>query len=144
MPELGGTVGDELLKVHVSYGPLVQRLLKRFNPYSARSRAAGAVKALAHITGGGFVDNIPRVLPAQCDVLIRKNSWEVLPVFQLIQRAGDIADAELYQVFNMGIGMVLVVAPAQADAVLAWIRARKQKAWMIGEVVRGKGGVQMV
>ena len=138
VPELGGTIGDELLKVHVSYGPLVQKLIKRFNS-PARSGAAGAIKALAHITGGGFVDNIPRVLPANCDVIIRRSSWEVLPVFQLIQRAGGITEAELYQVFNMGIGMTVVVGAMAAEEVLKFIRKAHHKAWLIGEVVKGSG-----
>src|SRR5262249_32313630 len=81
---LKGSMGEELLKVHVSYGPLVQKVLKKFNPASG----ARAVKGLAHITGGGFVDNIPRVLPKNCDVVVRKGSWEVLPIFQLIQEKG--------------------------------------------------------
>ena len=86
VPGLDGTIGDELLKVHVSYGPLVQALLKRFNP--AGGRRPGAIKGLAHITGGGFVDNIPRILPKTCDVIIRKGSWELLPIFQIIAERG--------------------------------------------------------
>src|SRR5579859_3377623 len=103
LPELKGTLGEELLKVHVSYGPLVQKLLRRFNPNS-KSSAKGAsslgLKALAHITGGGFVDNVPRVLPARCDVLIRKGSWEVPPIFELLHEHGRLDESELYQVFN--------------------------------------------
>ena len=114
VPELRNTIGDELLKVHVSYGPLVQKLLKKFNPgqasrlsrnhadYLRDRRDACPRSGLAHITGGGFVDNIPRVLPRNCDVVIRKGSWEVLPIFQLIQAKGGVPEAELYQVFNMG------------------------------------------
>jgi phosphoribosylformylglycinamidine cyclo-ligase len=139
LAELGNTVGDELLKVHVSYGPLIQALLKRFNPGNRRG-----LKACAHITGGGFVDNIPRVLPRSCDVRIRKGSWEVLPIFQILQRKGGVPEAELYQVFNMGIGMTLIVAKEQADAVLRFVRARKATAWAIGEVVRGSGKTRMV
>jgi len=75
--ELGNTIGDELLKVHVSYGPLVQKLLKKFNPAQTR-----VVKGIAHITGGGFIDNVPRVLPRKCDAVIRKGSWDVPPIFQ--------------------------------------------------------------
>jgi phosphoribosylformylglycinamidine cyclo-ligase len=151
--ELGNTIGDELLKVHVSYGPLVQRMVKRFNPTAearAKTRsgggsaAAGAIRALAHITGGGFVDNIPRVLPKRCDVLIRKGSWDVLPIFQLIQDKGNVPEPELYQVFNMGIGMVAIVAAASAESVLRWLGAQNQKAWIIGEVVKGFGVVRVV
>ncbi|MDB6122017.1 MAG: phosphoribosylformylglycinamidine cyclo-ligase [Pedosphaera sp.] len=138
--ELGNTIGDELLKVHVSYGPLVQKLLKKFNP----ATGARTIKGLAHITGGGFVDNIPRVLPKNCDVLIREGSWDMLPIFQIIQARGRVPKEELYQVFNMGIGMTLIVSADKADAILKSIRAEKQKAWLIGEVVKGKGEAKVV
>ena len=97
------------------------------------------MKGLAHITGGGFVDNIPRVLPKNCDVLIRKGTWELLPIFQIIQAKGRVPEAELYQVFNMGIGMTIIVAADNVDAVLSFIRGRQQKAWLIGGVVKGNG-----
>ena len=175
VPGLKGTIGDELLKVHVSYGPLVQRLLAKFNVGQAsrlspsskkkirdRQDASPTVKAFAHITGGGFVDNIPRVLPKNCDVIIRKSSWDMLPIFKMIEAKSDVPDAELYQVFNMGIGMVAIVSAAKVDAILKLIRAcalrsaatpvlrsspatedgedgQKHRAWLIGEVVRGKG-----
>lgn len=132
--ELGTTIGDELLKVHVSYGPLVQKLIKKFN----RIAGSQALKGLAHITGGGFVDNIPRVLPGKCDVVIRKDSWEMLPIFRMLRDRGGIPEPELYQVFNMGIGMTLIVAADKADAMLKFIKAAGQQAWIIGEVVPGK------
>ncbi len=138
--ELGNTIGDELLKVHVSYGPLVQKLLKKFN----LTGKARAIKGLAHITGGGFVDNIPRVLPKNCDVLIRKGSWDMLPIFKIIEAKGGVPDEELYQVFNMGIGMTIIVDSAKADSVLKSIRTQNQKAWLIGEVVKGKSLARVV
>lgn len=141
--ELQNTIGDELLKVHVSYGPLVQKLIKRFNPVHA-SRITHHVRAFAHITGGGFVDNIPRVLPKRLDVVIRKGSWDMLPIFRLIEEKSGVPDEELYQVFNMGLGMVAVVAADQADAVLKFIRAQQHKAWLIGEVRRGTGEARVV
>jgi phosphoribosylformylglycinamidine cyclo-ligase len=131
--ELGNTIGDELLKVHVSYWPLLRKLLPR-----------DVIKGLAHITGGGFVDNIPRVLPKKCDVVVRKGSWDVLPIFQMIADKGGVDEKELYQVFNMGIGMTVIVPGDKADGVLKFIRAQKQTAWIIGEVVRGTGRVRMV
>ncbi len=164
--ELGGAIGDELLKVHLSYGPLVQKLLKRFNPsaspdasHSAKSalrtpclagrqaHSALTIKGLAHITGGGFIDNIPRVLPQDCDVIIRKGTWEMPPIFRMIQAKSGVPEAELYQVFNMGIGMTIIVAADQAEAVLRFVRAQKQKgrlpehsqAWLIGQAVKGQG-----
>jgi phosphoribosylformylglycinamidine cyclo-ligase len=140
---LEGTVGEELLKEHLSYGPLVQRLIQRFNPVYA-SRRTHPVRAFAHITGGGFVDNIPRVLPSNLDVIIRKGSWDLLPLFQLIAEKSGVPDGELYQVFNMGIGMVAIVSADKADAVLKFIRAHKHKAWLIGEVVKGQAGVRLV
>jgi len=152
--ELGGTIGNELLKVHVSYGPLMQKLLKKFNagqashlsrkpiiklPSRDRRDASPTIRGLAHITGGGFVDNIPRVLPKGCDVIIRKGTWEVPPIFQLIQAKGGVPEDELYQVFNMGIGMVVIVAAARAEVVLKYIGAQKRRAWLIGRVVKGRG-----
>ena len=133
--DLGDTVGAELLKVHRTYGPLVQTLLKKFNKVGKPD----AVKAHAHITGGGFEDNIPRTLPAKCDVVIRKGTWDVSPLFQILASDDTVDEAELYQVFNMGIGMTAIVAADQADAVLRAIKAAKHKAWFIGEVVKGTG-----
>jgi phosphoribosylformylglycinamidine cyclo-ligase len=138
--ELGNTIGDELLKVHVSYGPLVQELLKRFNkPETRNPKPETSIHGLAHITGGGFIDNIPRVLPKKCDVVIRKGTWEELPIFRMIREKGGVPEEELYQVFNMGIGMVAIVSRDKADEVLRFIRAKKHKAWIIGEVVKGSG-----
>jgi phosphoribosylformylglycinamidine cyclo-ligase len=156
VPELKNTIGNELLKVHISYGPLVQKLLKKFNPVAQasglckkgkdnhRPEACATIKAFAHITGGGFVDNIPRVLPNNCDVVIRKGSWDMLPIFKMIEARSGVPDAELYQVFNMGVGMVSIVSADKADAVLKFIRAHKHKAWLIGEVVKGKGEARVV
>src|SRR4051812_47817899 len=118
MPELKNTIGDELLKVHVSYGPLVQKLLKRFNSQPSTLNGQLPLRAFAHVTGGGFIDNIPRVLPKNCDVLIRKGSWDMLPIFKIIEEKSRVPDAELYQVFNMGIGMVAIVANERAQEVL--------------------------
>jgi phosphoribosylformylglycinamidine cyclo-ligase len=141
IPELKNTLGDELLKVHVSYGPIVQKLLKKFNGTAEKKLA---IKGLAHITGGGFVDNIPRVLPKNCDVIISKGTWEMLPIFQMIREHGGVPDAELYQVFNMGIGMVLIVAPEKAAAIQKAARAAGHPAWMIGEVKRGAGRAKVL
>jgi phosphoribosylformylglycinamidine cyclo-ligase len=140
VPELGGTIGAELLKVHLSYGPLVQALLRKFNP-AGRPRAA---KAFAHITGGGFVDNIPRVLPRNCDVVIRKGSWDMLPIFQIIAAKGGVPEAELYQVFNMGIGMTVIVDAGKAEAARKFIEARGRQAWLIGMVTKGEGKATVI
>jgi len=138
---LQGTIGEELLKVHVSYGPLVQKLIKRFNPIHA---SRFTLHAFAHITGGGFVDNIPRVLPKNCDVLIRKGAWEMAPIFRILAGRGGVPEPELYQVFNMGIGMVAIVALEKAGAVLEFIRAEQHRAWIIGSVSPGHGRSRLV
>jgi phosphoribosylformylglycinamidine cyclo-ligase len=118
--------------VHVSYGLFIQKLLKA-------GGLTPVLKGVAHITGGGFIDNIPRVLPRVCDVLIRKGSWEMPPVFELLRAKGKIAEAELYQVFNMGIGMTLIVSQECAKSVLRQAKASRHKAWIIGEVTKGSG-----
>jgi phosphoribosylformylglycinamidine cyclo-ligase len=139
LPELRRSLGEELLKIHRGYWPVIKKVLKTFNS----GRKSPVLRGLAHITGGGFIDNIPRVLPAKCDVIIRKGTWKVPPVFQLIQRHGNVPEQEMYQVFNMGIGMILIVEGAKAGDILKCVRARNQQAWLIGEVVKGKGGVRM-
>jgi phosphoribosylformylglycinamidine cyclo-ligase len=139
VPELKNTIGAELLKVHVSYGPLVQLLLKTFNSKLEARSSNLPVRAFAHITGGGFIDNIPRVLPKNCDAVIRKGSWDMLPIFKIIESKSGVPDAELYQVFNMGIGMVTIVANERAHEVLNFITAAGHRAWIIGEVVSGRG-----
>ncbi|MBU6401141.1 MAG: phosphoribosylformylglycinamidine cyclo-ligase [Verrucomicrobia bacterium] len=144
LPELQNTIGDELLRVHVGYGPLMQGLLRRFNPPSSARNQAPSIRAFAHITGGGFIDNIPRVLPRNSGVVIHRETWDVPPIFRLLQEAGRVPDREAYQVFNMGIGMVAIVAANQAQAVLKFVRRRGHRAWCIGEVVRGRRGVEVV
>ena len=108
------------------------------------AHGTGRVKAFAHITGGGFVDNIPRVLPKNCDVVIKKGSWAMLPIFRILAEKGGVPETELYQVFNMGIGMVAIVSAEKANAILKFIRAQRHRAWLIGEVVKGKGEARVV
>ena len=90
------------------------------------------------------MDNIPRVLPASLDVIIKKGSWDMLPIFQIIAEKSGVPEDELYQVFNMGIGMVAIVSADKADAVLKFIRSQKHQAWVIGEVIKGKGEARVV
>jgi phosphoribosylformylglycinamidine cyclo-ligase len=142
VPELGCGVGDELLKVHASYAQVILRLLKRYN--DDKPPRHRPVKALAHITGGGFLDNIPRVLPPVCDVRIRKGTWTVPPVFTWLQRHGAVDETEMYRVFNMGVGMVALVAADHADVLLRALARAGQAAWRIGEVVAGTGRVQLL
>jgi phosphoribosylformylglycinamidine cyclo-ligase len=102
----GCTLEEELLKVHASYVHPVNDLMQRCE-----------VKGLAHITGGGIVDNIPRILPHDCDAVIRKGTWPVLPIFTYLQEKGEVAETEMFTVFNMGIGMVVIVSQAEAEIV---------------------------
>lgn len=139
IPGIKGTLGDELLKVHVSYGMLVQALIAKFN----RPGKPNGIRGLAHITGGGFIDNLPRVLPKNLDVVICRDAWDMSPLFQLLREKSGVDDAELYQVFNMGIGMTVVAHQEKADAVLRAIQKAGHPAWIIGEIVKGKGKTQL-
>ena len=89
------------------------------------------------------MDNIPRVLPKLLNVVIKKGSWDMLPIFQIIEQKSGVPDDELYQVFNMGIGMVAIVSAEKANDVLKFINTQKHKAWLIGEVVKGRGATRV-
>ncbi len=135
VPELGSTLKAELLKVHRSYLPLLQKLTKRFN----RPKTRPHVKGFAHITGGGFVDNIPRMLPANLDAHVTLGSWESQPVFEMIQRVGKVSVQEMHTVFNMGIGMVAIVDGNSADKVTSYLKRIREPHYRIGKISRGKG-----
>jgi phosphoribosylformylglycinamidine cyclo-ligase len=124
-PALGCTFGEELLKVHRNYWPVIRKTRKFLH-------------GVAHITGGGFYDNIPRVLPKNCRAVIHRGSWNVLPIFKLLQEAGGVADEEMHRVFNMGIGMVLIVDPQSAVAVQKIASRARVKSYLIGEIRKGK------
>ncbi len=124
---LARSLGDELLRPHRSYLKPVYPLLSR-------------IHALAHITGGGFYGNIARLLPHEVSVVIRKSGWRPSPIFGAIQRLGNVPDEEMYRTFNMGVGMVLFVAPKQTDRILGSIPGSR----VIGKVVRGTFGVSVV
>jgi phosphoribosylformylglycinamidine cyclo-ligase len=127
LPEFRRTLGEELLRVHRNYQPLLAAL------------PAGLVHAAAHITGGGFFDNLPRVLPKGCQANIRRDSWRVPPIFQIIQGGASIDSTEMYSVFNMGIGMVLIVPQKRAlEAV------RQTRGHRIGEIVEGSERVVLI
>jgi phosphoribosylformylglycinamidine cyclo-ligase len=117
-------LGAELLRIHRNYQPLLASIPQDW------------LKGAAHITGGGLVDNVPRILPAACDALIETSSWSVPAIFRIIQRGGAISTDEMYEVFNMGIGMVLVVSKAHATEVVALSKGR-----VIGRVTPGSGKV---
>src|SRR5438094_1260365 len=116
------TVGEELLRVHKNYQPLLAKV------------PSGIIKGLAHITGGGLIDNLLRILPPNCDAVIETKSWRVPRIFQILQQNGNIDSSEMYQVFNMGIGMAAVVAEQNADRVMSTLRAKR-----IGRIERGPG-----
>jgi phosphoribosylformylglycinamidine cyclo-ligase len=137
LADLGGKVGDALMAVHLSYSNVVHRLLKRFNP---RGKTP-AVQSMAHITGGGFQDNIPRNLPPNLDVKIQRGSWEIPPLFNYLQSAGKVSEAEMFHVFNMGVGLTMTVRANKATDILKAIRRSEHQAWIIGEVIDGSGKV---
>jgi len=124
--ELSIRAGEELLKIHRSYLPAVKPLLKKFK-----------IKGMAHITGGGFIDNIPRILPAQCQAVIRLGSWPVLPVFKFLQEQGQVDSQTMYRTFNMGIGMVLVVSKTEATLVLKALEKMKEPVYELGKIEKG-------
>lgn len=130
--ELGSTVGQALLKPHVSYlGPLKDLL------------DSGMIRGLAHITGGGLTDNIPRILPAGTAVEIRQGTWPVLPIFKLMQQIGSVSDEEMYRSFNMGVGMVIVCRRADAAKLRRHFEQRGDECYEIGRVVAGEKEVLM-
>ncbi len=125
-------------------GPFGRTLLRPTRIYARlllEAMAAIDIKAMAHITGGGFYDNIPRVIPAGCGVRIQKRSWPVPRIFRVIQERGGVAEAEMYRTLNMGIGMTAVVKAADAGRMICWLAARGQRAWVIGELTRDSSGV---
>ncbi len=89
---------------------------------------------LAHVTGGGFYDNLPRVLPKGCQAFIRSGAWAMPPIFRLLQQGGQVSDDEMYRVFNMGIGMALITHPDAADTVVKRAATHRVPAWIIGEI----------
>src|SRR5262245_48120880 len=132
VPELGTTVAEALLAPHRSYLRLVRPLLAGPRPI---------VKGMAHITGGGITDNLPRVLPEGVDAIVERNSWTVPPIFRWLQDAGGVPHADMLRTFNMGVGLILVVADAAADGVLHALKdAGEPGAVRIGAIAAGQGG----
>jgi len=129
--EFGTTVGETLLKVHRCYYPLMNPLL-----------ANGWLSAAAHITGGGLTENIPRVLPRNCAVEIRLGSWPLPPLFRLLERLGKLPPDEMLRTFNLGVGMVLIVPRRRLKMVEQHLKRRRERAFVIGEVVGGRPSVR--
>jgi phosphoribosylformylglycinamidine cyclo-ligase len=120
-------IDKELLRVHKNYRPLLAKA------------PAGMIKGLVHITGGGLIDNLPRVLPKNCDVVIETKSWRIPRIFQVIQEKGNVDRKEMYQVFNMGIGMVAIVSERDAKRAMSILRAKR-----IGRIARGSGKTKLI
>ncbi|GJM69504.1 hypothetical protein HMSSN036_17200 [Paenibacillus macerans] len=128
LPELGGQkLGDVLLTPTKLYVKPVLSLLERVD-----------VKGMAHITGGGFIENIPRVLPEGVNVEIESGSWPILPIFELLQQKGSVSSRDMFTTFNMGIGLVIIVAADQAEAALQTLREAGESPYVIGKVTAGR------
>jgi phosphoribosylformylglycinamidine cyclo-ligase len=128
--ELGGAIGEVLLTPHRSYLHAVYPLIVK-----------GAIKGMAHVTGGGMTDNLPRILPAGTAARVDRGSWEAPPVFRWLQRVGDVPEDEMFRTFNMGIGLVLICPSALAQTVIEDLRTRHEQPVVIGEITRGRGDV---
>jgi phosphoribosylformylglycinamidine cyclo-ligase len=130
LPELQMSVGEALLQAHLSYLRPLESLLD-----------SGVIKGLAHITGGGLTDNIPRILPEGTSVRIQKGSWPVLPIYELMREIGNVSDAEMYRTFNMGVGMVIVCDPKNADEIKSHLQSLNESCYEIGKAIEGEGKV---
>jgi phosphoribosylformylglycinamidine cyclo-ligase len=131
--ELDKKLGDELLTPTKIYSQTILKLIKRYE-----------VKGMAHITGGGIPENLARVLPQKVQAVIDLYSWPILPIFKLIQKLGKVDQDEMYKTFNMGLGMILVVSAKSADSVVKFLAKEKEKAYIIGEIGKGKQEVIII
>lgn len=129
--ELDCTLGEELLKPTKIYVKTVQALIARHK-----------INGIAHITGGGFIENIPRTIPSGLKAVIMQGSWDIPPIFNLIQRLGNIEKREMLNTFNMGIGLVLAVDKTAAADILSTLESIGERAWIIGSVAKGEGGIE--
>jgi phosphoribosylformylglycinamidine cyclo-ligase len=142
MPELGCTLGEALLQPHRLYSPALLQLINEVEVGGGlREARRFDIRGIAHITGGGLPDNLPRCLPKGCRAVIDRKSWEVPPLFKLMQKLGKIADDEMFHVFNMGIGAVVIVPQKQAKAAVKRLAELGEKAVVIGKVEEGERGV---
>lgn len=132
VPELGMTVGEALLQVHINYSKSVLALLD----------AGADIRGIAHITGGGFLENIPRVLSKTLDAEITLGTFPVLPLFQYFQKAGNVPQEDCYRVFNMGIGLVLVIPAIEKEKIMSELsKSTNYKTYEIGKIIKGEGKV---
>ncbi len=133
VPELGAVLADVLLAPHRCYARPVSTLMRELD-----------IHAMAHITGGGFYSNIPRALPMQCQVAVERRNWPVPPIFNLLQQLGKIDDGEMHRAFNMGVGLVLIVARESGIDAVNRLTELGEIAWIIGEVHKGSREVTVV
>jgi len=129
---LGSTLGEELLKPTKIYVKTILDLKDRFE-----------IRGISHITGGGFIENIPRMVPDGLRVRINKGTWPVLPIFSLIQELGNVSEQDMFNTFNMGIGMVIAVDREIAGDVAEYLNRKNEGAYMIGELIKGEPGVEI-
>ena len=132
--ELGTTLGEALLAPTIIY-------VKALNSIKD---AGVKIHGCSHITGGGFYENIPRMLPENVKAVVKKDSYEIPPIFKLLQKTGDIAEEMMYNTYNMGIGMLLAVDEADVDKTMEAITKAGEKCFVVGEVVEGEKGVELV
>jgi len=128
--ELGRTVGEALLEPTRIYVRPVRQVLSYY-------RVKSVVPGIAHITGGGLVDNLERILPQNSRATLRRGSWPVPPIFAWLQRLGDVEPAEMQRVFNMGVGMVLVVSDFYAESIRQQLKRFRLESWPIGRIEEG-------
>ncbi len=129
LSELGRTLGEELLAPTRIYVRTVLNLMRDFT-----------IKGLCHVTGGGITENLVRILPEGCRALIRRGSWEIPPIFEIIRLKGKVAEEEMFRVFNNGVGMVIVASQDQAEEILLRLKGLQEKAFLMGEIDRRPSG----
>ena len=122
---LDGTVGEELLKVHRSYLPVIEPLL-----------GTGDLRGMSHITGGGLMGNTMRIVPEGLTLSVDWNSWPELPIFDLIRKEGQVPEEDMRRTFNLGLGLVMIVAKDRVDHIMAYLKSREENAYIVGEVVK--------
>lgn len=130
--KLGCKLGEELLRPTRIYVKLILDLISKYE-----------IKGISHITGGGFIENIPRMIPDGLKVMIKKGSWPVLPIFEILKDLGNMAERDIYNTFNMGIGMVLAVDGDKAEEIIAYLKSVGEEAYIIGNVAEGEAGVEI-
>jgi phosphoribosylformylglycinamidine cyclo-ligase len=131
--DLGRTIGEELLEPTKIYSEIVRHLLRDF-----------PIHGIAHVTGGGIVDNLPRIIPSSCKAIIEDGSWEIPPIFHFLQQAGKLSAQEMQRTFNNGIGMILVVPAGAAISIVEFLNAMQEKAYIIGDIEAIKPGDKQV